>query len=230
MAPILKARRGFKFTVPELEHLLETVDDVIPIGNPDWERIWQEHTAHYPTKERTAELLKLKFQELACKKVPTGDLNCPPYIRDAKQIFYKIVQAADGLTGGSDVDFGEAGTERGDKGDEEDDDNEFNNDGEVSSSPPPQPSFHVWTATMAETIPSLPTLPLEVGVVWILLPLKVGVDWILHRKRGLGGGNLRRRAWGEGRKRVAPLHSHSRPLESHKITTTVRTTASCLRI
>jgi hypothetical protein len=30
-----KARRGFKFSVPELEHLLETVDDVIPIGNSD---------------------------------------------------------------------------------------------------------------------------------------------------------------------------------------------------
>jgi hypothetical protein len=40
MAPIPKARRGFKFTFSELEHLLETGEDVIPIGNPDWERSW----------------------------------------------------------------------------------------------------------------------------------------------------------------------------------------------
>ena len=77
MAPIPKARRGYKFTVSEVEHLLETVEDVIPIGNPDWERIWQEHWARYPTKERTTKLLKRKFQELARKKVPTGDPNCP---------------------------------------------------------------------------------------------------------------------------------------------------------
>jgi hypothetical protein len=82
MAPITKARRRYKFTVSEIEHLLETVEDVIPIGNPDWERIWQEHSARYPTLERTADSLKRKFQELARKKVPTGDPNCPPYIRD----------------------------------------------------------------------------------------------------------------------------------------------------
>ena len=78
------ARRGFKFTVVEIEHLLETIEDVIPIGNPDWERIWQEHSARYPTKERTSESLKRKFQELARKKNPTGDPNCPPYVRAAK--------------------------------------------------------------------------------------------------------------------------------------------------
>lgn len=33
------ARRGFKFTVVEIEHLLEAIEDVVPIGNPDWERI-----------------------------------------------------------------------------------------------------------------------------------------------------------------------------------------------
>jgi len=98
------ARRGFKFTVVEIEHLLETIEDIIPIGNPDWERIWQEHSARYPTKGRTSESLKRKFQQLARTKIPTGDPNCPPYVRDAKRIYYKIVQATDGSTGGSDVD------------------------------------------------------------------------------------------------------------------------------
>ena len=137
------ARRGFKFTVAEIEHLLETIEDVIPIGNPDWERIWQEHSARYPTKERTSESLKRKFQELARKKNPTGDPNCPPYVRDAKQIFYKIVQANDGSTGGSDVDedFGETGAERNDdKVGDEDDDTDFSNNDEDDDIGLPNPA------------------------------------------------------------------------------------------
>ncbi len=100
MAPIPKATRGYKFTVSEVEHLLETVEDVIPIENPNWECTWQEHSARCPTRERTAESLKRKFQELARKKVPTGDPKCPPKVHD-------------GSTGGSDgeVDFGKTGTE-----------------------------------------------------------------------------------------------------------------------
>jgi hypothetical protein len=31
------ARRGFKFTITKIEHLLEAVEEVIPTGNPDWE-------------------------------------------------------------------------------------------------------------------------------------------------------------------------------------------------
>ena len=128
------ARRGFKFTVSEIEHLLETIEDVIPIGNPDWERIWQEHSARYPTKERTSESLKRKFQELARKKNLTGDPNCPPYVRAAKRIFHKIVQATDGSTGGSEVDddFEENGVERNDDeaGGEDDDMIDSSNNGE----------------------------------------------------------------------------------------------------
>ena len=111
MVPILKAMRGFKFTAAMIEHLLKAIDEVIPIKNPNWERIWQEHSSHYSTKEWTTEQLKHKFQELACRKVPTGDPNCLPYIRYAKQIYYKIVQATDGLTGGSDRDIGEKADE-----------------------------------------------------------------------------------------------------------------------
>ena len=135
------ARRGFKFTVVEIEHLLEAIEDVIPIGNPDWERIWQEHSARYPTKERTSESLKRKFQELARKKIPTGDPNCPPYVRDAKRIFYKIVQHTDGSTGGSDVDE-EAGAEMNDDeaGDEDDDFDFSNNDDEDDDIGLPNPA------------------------------------------------------------------------------------------
>jgi hypothetical protein len=62
-----KGKRGLKFTVAELEHMLDIIDDIVLIGNPDWEKVWQEHLAAYPTMERTPatpESLKRKFQEL----------------------------------------------------------------------------------------------------------------------------------------------------------------------
>jgi hypothetical protein len=57
--------------------------------------------SHYPTKDYTAKLLKRKFHELARTKIPTGDPNMPPHICKAKHIYYRIVQATDGSTGGS---------------------------------------------------------------------------------------------------------------------------------
>ncbi len=68
MAPISKAWRGFEFTVAELDFLLEAVEAGIPIGNSDWEQIWQENLSCYPAKEQNAKLLKPKFLELAGKK------------------------------------------------------------------------------------------------------------------------------------------------------------------
>jgi hypothetical protein len=96
-----KGKRGFKFTISELKHLLNVIDKVISIVNPDWEKVWHEHSAAHPTMEGTAESLKRKFQELVCKINPTGDPNCPPYIREAKQISRKIVIATNESTGGS---------------------------------------------------------------------------------------------------------------------------------
>ena len=97
-----KGKRGFKFTVAELEHMLDIIDNIIPIGNPDWEKVRQEHLAAYPMMERTLELLKHKFQGFVHKK-NLMDPNCPPYVCKAKQISRKIINATNGLTGGSSV-------------------------------------------------------------------------------------------------------------------------------
>jgi hypothetical protein len=68
-----KGKSGFKFTVAELEHMLDIIDDIVLIGNPDWEKVWQEYLAAYPTMEWTPESLKHKIQELVHKKHPTDD-------------------------------------------------------------------------------------------------------------------------------------------------------------
>ena len=80
------------------------VVEIVPVGNPEWERIWEKHNSCYPNQDRTVESLKRKFQELVKKKMKTGDPNCPPHVRFAKRIYRKIVDATDGSTGGSDLE------------------------------------------------------------------------------------------------------------------------------
>ncbi len=48
-------KRGFKFALSKIESLLEVVKAIIPIGNPDWDKILNEHASCYPTKDHTAE-------------------------------------------------------------------------------------------------------------------------------------------------------------------------------
>ena len=85
-----KGKRGAKFTIAELECLLDAIDEIVPIGNPDWERVWDKHVSTFPKKERTVESLKQKFQGLARHKIPTGDPECPPHIRNAKRIYRRL--------------------------------------------------------------------------------------------------------------------------------------------
>jgi hypothetical protein len=68
--PLIMAqqKRGFKFALSKIESLLEVVKAIITIGNPDWDKILNEHVSHYPTNDCTAESLKRKFQELARTK------------------------------------------------------------------------------------------------------------------------------------------------------------------
>ena len=136
-----KGKRGLKFSKAEMESLLDVIDDIVPIGNPEWERVWDRHASRYPRQERTAESLRRKFQQLVRTKMPTGDPNCPPHIRFAKRIFRKIVKATDGSDGESgngdfednhydiDGDGGEGGNR--DIGDDDEDVGEDDEDGDL---------------------------------------------------------------------------------------------------
>ncbi len=68
------------------------IDEIVPVGNPEWERIWEMHNSCYPNQDHIVESLKCKFQELAKKKMPTGDPKCPPHVVFAKRIYRKIVR------------------------------------------------------------------------------------------------------------------------------------------
>ena len=96
---MVRRKRGFKFTTNELESLAESIEEFVPISSTKWERVWNEHISIFPHRNRTAESLKHKFQEMARAKIPTGDPECPRHIRIAKRAYYSIVKAMDGSTG-----------------------------------------------------------------------------------------------------------------------------------
>jgi hypothetical protein len=86
-------KRGFKFTIQELESLVKAVEELVPISNTEWE-------------DQTIQSLKHKLQEMARAKIKTGDPNMPPHIRGAKQAYFGIVKKTDdSMGGGSDDSF-----------------------------------------------------------------------------------------------------------------------------
>ena len=36
-----KGRRGFTFTIAEIKSLLDVINDIVPIGNYEWEQVWK---------------------------------------------------------------------------------------------------------------------------------------------------------------------------------------------
>ena len=43
--------------------LFMAVDEIVPVGNPEWEHIWERQNSFSPNQDQTVELLKHKFQE-----------------------------------------------------------------------------------------------------------------------------------------------------------------------
>jgi hypothetical protein len=118
---MVKGKRGFKFTVGELESLAKTIEELVPISTTELEWVWNQHNTRYPQQQWTLESLKHKFQELARAKIKTGDQNMPPHIRVAKQAYYAIVKKTDGSTGGRSKDsiFGVRSNDEGERGERE---------------------------------------------------------------------------------------------------------------
>jgi hypothetical protein len=72
---------------------------VLPISQDEWEEVERRHVATYSNLERNKDTLKLKFQLLYLKKMPTGDPNCPPNVCFAKQLYQEIRQKSEPSNG-----------------------------------------------------------------------------------------------------------------------------------
>jgi len=132
-----KGKKGLAFTIRELENLADTVEEIVPIGHTEWDRVRDLHSKVFPEQNRTTDSLRRKFQWMAKLKMPTGDPNMPRHIRVAKIANYAIVKATDGSTGSpgydlaiDDDDEGE-GEEEGAEGDSLEDGSDEEGDGGV---------------------------------------------------------------------------------------------------
>jgi hypothetical protein len=78
----------------ELHDLMDIMEDVLPIGKYEKERVAERYNANHPLRPREYPNLMSQFNKFASKKPPTGDPNCPPLVRRAKQITRKIKDKA----------------------------------------------------------------------------------------------------------------------------------------
>jgi hypothetical protein len=74
----------------ELECLMDIMEDVLPIGKFEKEKVAERYNELNPTRPREYQNLMSQFNKFASKKPPTGDPDCPPLVRKAKLICKKI--------------------------------------------------------------------------------------------------------------------------------------------
>ena len=94
---------GGGFSERGIEVLLDHVGEIHPISGGDWEEVATAHNELFGDRARTAESLKCKFNDIARKTGPTGNPNCPAYVRTAKDIREVIIRKTDGSSGGSEA-------------------------------------------------------------------------------------------------------------------------------
>lgn len=87
--------RGSNFGDSEVTSLLVIIDEYRPIGSNEWDLVERLHSANYPSKNRTKDAIKRKFQNLVNFTAPTGDPNIPVNVLRAKAIYEKIKLKAD---------------------------------------------------------------------------------------------------------------------------------------
>jgi hypothetical protein len=91
--------RGQKYYKDEIDGLLDRIEDILPIGPQEWDDVSEAHTDRFPLKNRDTISLRRKFNEFVNSKKPTGDPNCPPHIKRAKDIQRMIIAKSDSGSG-----------------------------------------------------------------------------------------------------------------------------------
>jgi hypothetical protein len=83
--------RGVIFTQEEVSHLLDLVDEILPITARDWTNIANTLNRAYPQNNRTAEGCRRKFRKLCTRETPAGT-PLPPNVVRARAIETNIVR------------------------------------------------------------------------------------------------------------------------------------------
>ncbi len=76
------------FSVTELTALFQAMEDILPVGSDQWTQLAQIHAAKYPGRCLAA--IRRKYNNLSRQKTPTGDPLCPPFVKWAKRIKWRL--------------------------------------------------------------------------------------------------------------------------------------------
>jgi hypothetical protein len=78
------------FSVAEMESMLTAIEQFLPMGPDEWERVAEWHNSEFPSKNHEAQSLRRTFQSLYNIRIPTGNPECPAYVCRAKRLRYSI--------------------------------------------------------------------------------------------------------------------------------------------
>ena len=93
-SPAITSRRsGQNYSHEELMSVLQTVNDILPIGTNEWQLVADNHAVNYTRRDINS--IRRKWQKLHRMKIPTGSPEIPEEVLLAKKIHYKIGSKAD---------------------------------------------------------------------------------------------------------------------------------------
>ena len=85
------AKGCLSYSNSQVESLLDLMEQYLPVGIQEWEYIANEYSSAHPRPLHDVASLRCKFNTLAKKKTPTGNLSCPPFVHWAKKIFNALI-------------------------------------------------------------------------------------------------------------------------------------------
>ena len=121
-------RRGPGFGRDEIERLLTSIENILPIGGHEWDAVASQHEMYFPDLSRSRDALKRKFSNLYATRIPTGDPTIPPDVLRAKRVYEEIKKKAEISDGEEEYDEGDDGDQHFEGGDpslRDDNDNEI---------------------------------------------------------------------------------------------------------
>ncbi len=92
-------QRGPGFTEAETTSMLAVIEEVMPIGRDEWERVLALHNNRWSQTGRTVEAMWRKFSRLHQQKGPTGNPYIAPNVRKEKELKEKIIEVSQTVAG-----------------------------------------------------------------------------------------------------------------------------------
>jgi hypothetical protein len=83
-----------KFKQEEVEYLMDCMEDILPMGKVEWEKLTERYNKRFPSRQRKMVNLRNQYNTYAKMKPPTGNPDCPPLVRRAKIIVKRTTEKA----------------------------------------------------------------------------------------------------------------------------------------